>query len=128
MSSAHCPQPRGIRGELVEGGAFALGGGDVDHRECGPRGGNYPASILGGGYVDENQVDLIIEEAICAREIWGKIRGLLRVALARGTKHEYREGCLAVLALVDEISPTGAGYQVIREIFAPGSGEAGKRL
>ena len=59
-----------------------------------------------------------IDGAIC-----GKIRGLLRVALARGTKNEYRQGCLAVLAIVDDVSPAGTGYQVIRETFDPGKPE-----
>ena len=71
---------------------------------------------------DDSSV-LIVDEGIDFHKVRGKIRGLLRVALARGTKHSYRAGCLAVLALVDDIDPAGKGYQVIRETFAPGNPE-----
>ena len=71
--------------------------------------------------------DEIVDEGIDCRKACGKIRGLLRVALARGTKSEYRQGCLAVLALVDEIDPTGKGFQVVRETFAPGNPEEARQ-
>ena len=60
------------------------------------------------------------EEALKTRKTWGQIRGLLRVALDRGAKDDYRQGCLAVLALIDDIDPVGKGCQVTRETFAPG--------
>lgn len=68
---------------------------------------------------DERRV-LVEEEIVAHREAWGKIRGLLRVALRRNTKADFRQGCLAVLSLADTISPTGRGFQGQRETFDPG--------
>jgi hypothetical protein len=52
---------------------------------------------------------LIGEEIAAHREAWGKVRGLLRVALRRNTKADFSHGCLAVLSLADTVSPVGRG-------------------
>ena len=71
----------------------------------------------------DDQSVMSAEEALRHRKAWRQIRAILRKALARGSKHEYRQGCLAVLALVDEVDPTGKGFYVVRETFAPGNPE-----
>ena len=73
--------------------------------------------------MSEDRGVLIEEEIAAHRDNCGKIRGILRVAMAGGTKYEYRQGCLAVLALVDEVNPVGEGFHVLRETFAPGNAE-----
>ena len=74
--------------------------------------------------MDEDRGVLIEEEIVAYRNVCGKLRRiLLRVAMAEGTKVKYRQGCLEGWAAVDEINPTGAGYQITREIFAPGHSE-----
>ena len=69
--------------------------------------------------MDEDRSVLIEEEVVAYRDFCGKVRRILRVAMAKGTKAEYRQGCLAVLAIVDEINPSGAGFHVTRETFVP---------
>ena len=61
--------------------------------------------------MEGKSVELIIEEVLNHRDAWGKVRGLLRVALSRDTKADFCKGCLAVLDIADGVHPAGRGFQ-----------------
>ena len=58
----------------------------------------------------EDRDVVIADEIMAHRAAWGKVRGFLRVALARNTKEDYRQGCLAVLMIADGVEPLGRGF------------------
>lgn len=68
------------------------------------------------------EIDLMIKEVLDSCDAWGKIRSILREAMAGGTKAQYRQGCRKVLALVDAIDPVMLILHGTRETFAPEKG------
>jgi len=73
----------------------------------------------------DNDRHILIEEEIQAHRIaWDKVRGIVRVAVARNTLDDYRKGCLAAVALADSVCPRGRGYHGRNE-GAPGAPGAG---
>lgn len=70
--------------------------------------------------MSEDRSTLIKEETVARRDFCRKVRSILRVALEKGTRTGYKHGCLAALAVVDQIDPVGKGFYVVRQTFAPG--------